>query len=45
MEMRTQRTHLWARVGGEEGEGEMERSMDTYALPYVKQIASGNFAA
>ena len=23
MEMQTQRTHLWARVGGEEGEGEM----------------------
>ena len=43
MHTQTQRTDLWTQGG--EGEGEMygESNMEIYTLPYVKQIASGNF--
>ena len=40
----TQRTDLQTQQAGEEGEGGMygESNMETYALPFVKQIANGN---
>ena len=43
MDTQTQRTDLWTQ--GVEGEGEIygESNMEIYTLPYVKQIASGNF--
>ena len=35
---------LWTQRGGGEGEGTMnwESTIETYTLPYAKQIASGN---
>ena len=44
VEMQTQRTDLWAWEAEGEKKGGMteESGMETYTLPYVKQIASGN---
>ena len=46
MEMQISRTDLWTwgnrGLGVEEGGTNGETSMETYTLPYVKQIASGN---
>ena len=44
METQTQRTDLLIWVGAGEGEGGTngERNMETYTLPYAKQIGSGN---
>ena len=45
METQTQKTDLWTQGLGEEGEGGTngESNMETYTLPYVKQIGHGNF--
>ena len=44
MEMQTQRTDLWTQGQREEGQSgtNEESNMETYILPYVKQIANGN---
>ena len=43
METQTQRIDLWNRLWGWEGKGRTngESSMETYTLPYVKEITSG----
>ena len=44
MEKQTERTDLWTRGSGEEGDSgtQGESNMESYILPYVKQTANGN---